>query len=141
MIQAYKSTHHGVRPAPALVKRLLTSTATDLGHPAYEQGAGQLNSLAAVKAALSWKDGNGAPKAQGTALVVDKTQLSVTGAAGRHRQLDAVDPQRQPQQPDRAGCPPVPSAGSSSNQTGTDDAEHGDRADVHRRASGRSAAM
>jgi hypothetical protein len=82
VIQAYKSTHHGVRPTPALVKRLLTSTATDLGHPAYEQGAGQLNTLAAVKAALSWKDGNGSPKAQGTALVVDKTQLVTDGQPG-----------------------------------------------------------
>jgi hypothetical protein len=82
VIQAYESTHHGVRPAPALVKRLLTSTATDLGHPAYEQGAGQLNTLGAVRAALSWKDSNGSPKAQGTALVVDKTQLVVDGQPG-----------------------------------------------------------
>jgi hypothetical protein len=82
VIQAYKSTHNGVRPAPALVKRLLTSTATDLGHPASEQGAGQLNTLGAVKAALSWKDANGSPKAQGTALVVDKTQLGVVGQPG-----------------------------------------------------------
>jgi hypothetical protein len=82
VIQAYKSTHHGARPAPALVKRLLTSTATDLGHPAYEQGAGQLNTLAAVRAALSYKDRNGSPKAQGTALVVDKTQLVTDGQPG-----------------------------------------------------------
>lgn len=82
VIEAYEHTHHGDRPAPALVKRLLTSTATDLGHPAYEQGAGLLNSLAAVKAAMSWKDANGSPTPQGTALVVDKTQLSVTGAPG-----------------------------------------------------------
>ena len=61
MIQAYETTHHGVRPRPALVKQLLTSTATDLGHPAYEQGAGLLNSLAAVKAAASWTDANGSP--------------------------------------------------------------------------------
>jgi len=82
IIEAYRKTHHGVRPAPALVKRLLTSTATDLGHPAYEQGAGQLNALAAVKAAMSWKDANGSPSAQGTALVVDKTQLAVDGQPG-----------------------------------------------------------
>src|SRR5262249_43097160 len=57
----------------------LTSTATDLGHPAFEQGAGIVNSLAAVQAAMSWKDGNGSPAVQGNALVVDQTQLSVVG--------------------------------------------------------------
>src|SRR5262249_38012897 len=82
VIEAYKKTHNGVRPSPALVKRLLTSTATDLGHPASEQGAGQLNTLAAVKAALSWKDADGSPDAQGAALVVDETQLSVVGRPG-----------------------------------------------------------
>ena len=53
IIEAYKNTHGGVRPSPALVKQLLTSTATDLGHPAFEQGSGLLNSLAAVQAGLS----------------------------------------------------------------------------------------
>jgi subtilisin family serine protease len=82
VIEAYEKTHGGVRPAPSLVKRLLTSTATDLGHPAFEQGAGLLNSLAAVKAAMSWKDGNGAPALQGSSLVVDKPQLSFVGDPG-----------------------------------------------------------
>jgi hypothetical protein len=82
VIQAYEQAHHGARPAPALVKRFITSTATDLGHPAYEQGAGLLNTLAAVKAAMSWKDVNGSPAPQGTALVVDKSQLSVSGNPG-----------------------------------------------------------
>jgi len=79
VIQAYENTHGGTKPAPALVKRLLTSTATDLGHPAYEQGAGLLNSLAAVQAAESWQDNFGPAKSVGNALVVDKTQLTAIG--------------------------------------------------------------
>ena len=59
------------------------STATDLGHPAYEQGAGLLNSLAAVQAAESWKDANGPAKAVGNALVVNKTQLTAVANPGK----------------------------------------------------------
>lgn len=83
VIQAYKQTHKGVRPSPSVVKRLLTSTATDLGHPAYEQGAGQLNTLAAVKAAESYQDAHGKPKSAGANLVVSKTQLAVAGQPGK----------------------------------------------------------
>ncbi|MDX3800414.1 S8 family peptidase [Streptomyces sp. AK04-3B] len=71
VIQAYKRTHQGKRPAPDLVKRLLTGTATDLNAPADEQGAGLLNTEAAVRAAL----GTGG-------LVPSAAQLNVTGAAG-----------------------------------------------------------
>ena len=84
VIQAYRQTHGGVRPSPALVKRFLTSTATDLGHPAYEQGAGLLNSLGAVQAARSWRDANGAPARSGHGLVVNKTQLRLSGNPGSH---------------------------------------------------------
>src|SRR5262249_31386950 len=73
---------HGVRPTPALVKQLLVSTATDLGAPAYEQGAGLLNTLAAVQAAESWQDANGSPSPQGSALVLDQGQLSLGGDPG-----------------------------------------------------------
>jgi hypothetical protein len=82
VIQAYEKTHNGVRPSPALVKQLLTSTATDLGHPAFEQGAGELNSLAAVQAAQSWRDEHGSPAPRGAALVADQTQLSLVGKPG-----------------------------------------------------------
>jgi hypothetical protein len=75
VIEAYENTHHGVRPSPAVVKQILTSTATDLGHPAYEQGAGLLNTLKAVQTAESWQDANGHPAELGSALVVDKDQL------------------------------------------------------------------
>src|SRR5262249_20990328 len=99
VIQAYEDTHHGVRPAPALVKRFLTSTATDLGHPAFEQGAGELNALAAVQAARSWHDGNGSPTRQTDALVLSQTQLSMAGNPGQtvHQTLTLTNDSAQAQ--------------------------------------------
>jgi hypothetical protein len=82
VIEAYRSTHHGASPTPALVKQLITGTATDLDTPAYEQGSGLINSLAAVQAAESWKDGNGSPAATGSSLVSSPTQTTVIGQPG-----------------------------------------------------------
>jgi hypothetical protein len=79
VIQAYENTHGGTAPSPALVRRLLTSTATDLGAPGSEQGAGELNTLAAVQAAESV----GQPSTSiSTGLLTDPTQLDISGTAG-----------------------------------------------------------
>ncbi len=131
VIQAYESTHHGVRPAPALVKRLLTSTAQDLGHPAYEQGAGLLNSLAAVRAAASWADSTATPKVQGAALVVNKTQLSPQGYPGTVQFQALSRAERQQQDTGRqVHRPYARHPGVGGLRIG--DPEHSDRADLHR---------
>jgi hypothetical protein len=91
VIEAYEKTHGGVRPTPVLVKKLLTSTATDLGLPAWQQGSGEMNTFRAVRAAMSIKDGNGSPAPQGDGLLVSSgtgdTQLTAVGDAGSTQNL------------------------------------------------------
>ena len=86
VIEAYENTHGGVRPTPQLVKQILTSSASDLGLPGDQQGAGELNTYRAVRMAMSVKDGNGSPKAQGDGLMATTstgdTQISMIGNGG-----------------------------------------------------------
>ena len=77
VIQAYRTAHRGTSPAPATVKRILLSTASDLGAPATEQGAGLLNSLRAVEVA-AWPPGRGLLPA-GPAVELSANQLNYAG--------------------------------------------------------------
>jgi Subtilase family/Peptidase inhibitor I9 len=77
VIQAYQAGHHGASPSPALVKQILTSTATDLGAVGSAQGAGLLNSYQAVRLAESIH----APRHVGDTLLLSSSQLNAVGAA------------------------------------------------------------
>ncbi len=73
VIQAYRSTHHGKSPSPALVKRIIMSTARDISAPAFEQGAGLIDALAAVNVALALADGDGTPTRRAEGLIASST--------------------------------------------------------------------
>jgi hypothetical protein len=82
VISAYASTHGGATPSPAIVKGIITSTATDLGLPPDEQGAGLLNARAAVETAETWPGGSGAPSGLTSNLVTSTDQVTLTGLPG-----------------------------------------------------------
>ena len=54
VIQAYRGSHGGQTPTPAVVRRILFSSATDIGIAAQEQGSGLLNGLRAVELAKGY---------------------------------------------------------------------------------------
>ncbi len=78
VMQAYANTHNGALPPPALVERIIVSTATDLGAPAEHQGAGLVNTLKAVQLAESINSNS----PQGSTLLANKTSLNATVNAG-----------------------------------------------------------
>ena len=78
VIQAYRKTHGNITPSPALVKQIILSTATDLGIPAQEQGAGLLNAFKAVQLAESINRA----KRTGSTLLESATQLNLAGLPG-----------------------------------------------------------
>ena len=81
VIQAYRDSHGGTTPTPAMVKQILTSTATDIGAEADQQGAGLLNIDAAVKAARQMP-GTSVTHSNTPELVDTPTQVDVQGQGG-----------------------------------------------------------
>jgi hypothetical protein len=78
VIQAYRRTHYGSTPSPALVKQFIVSTAQDIGAPADQQGAGLLDAYRAVLAAESYR----VSRRAGDELLFGATQLNATEQPG-----------------------------------------------------------
>ncbi len=85
VIQAYADSHAGTKPTPALIKQILTGTAQDIDAPADEQGAGLLDTYAAVRAAQQ-EPGGTAHGGSDASLIAAPSQLDVTAAAGHSDQ-------------------------------------------------------
>jgi len=79
VIQAYAKTHHGHDPSPAVVKRIIVSTAENIDAPAEQQGAGMVDAYQAVLAAASYPGGTKAPA--GHAVLDSATQFNAVAAA------------------------------------------------------------
>ena len=70
-------------PSPAVVKRIIVSTAENIGAPADQQGAGLLDAYQAVEAAASYP---GTSKtSSGTAILKGSTQLNAVGEPGSNQ--------------------------------------------------------
>jgi hypothetical protein len=96
VIEAYANSHGGSDPSPALVKQILMSTADDTGAPSREQGAGLLDTFAAVRAAESKFVGVGgtvsSPAPTGVLVSTSSNVASPDGSGPRPGQIDLSGP-------------------------------------------------
>ena len=77
VIEAYAESHGGTDPTPAVVKRIITGTATDIDAPGDQQGAGLIDAYAAVLAARSYPGATATTR--GDALLKSADQLNAVG--------------------------------------------------------------
>jgi subtilisin family serine protease len=80
VIQAYRETHGGATPSPAVVKQIIVSTAENIDAPGDQQGAGMIDAYQAVLAARSYNGSTAKPSGQ--AILDSATQLNAVGQAG-----------------------------------------------------------
>jgi subtilisin family serine protease len=78
VIQAYRESHGGATPSPAVVKQIIVSTAANIDAPADQQGAGLLDAYQAVLAARSYHRA----KRAGQAILASPTQLNAAAQPG-----------------------------------------------------------
>jgi subtilisin family serine protease len=83
VIQAYRKTHGGSTPSPAVVKQIIVSTAQNIDAPADQQGAGLVDAYQAVLAARSY----GVAKRSGQAILASPTQLNAVDQPGAAEHL------------------------------------------------------
>jgi hypothetical protein len=86
IIQAFRKTHGGTTPSPAVVKQIIMSTTTNLGAPAYEQGAGLVNAYSAVELAESY----GLSHRVGSTLLTTVESVSPTNPSPRQGQINGI---------------------------------------------------
>jgi Subtilase family len=84
--QAYQKTHGGSRPSPAVIKQIIMSTATSLGAPGDEQGAGLVNAYQAVKLAESI----GLSRHTGSTLLTSVAAVSPANPSPRQGQINGL---------------------------------------------------
>lgn len=80
VVSAYEKAHAGTAPTPAVVKAILTATATDLGAPATGQGAGLLDVAKAVSLAAHYAS---TTKASGGGVTASTAGIVLSALPGK----------------------------------------------------------
>jgi hypothetical protein len=79
VIEAYEKAHGGTAPTPAVVKEIITSTATPIDAPGDQEGAGLVDAYRAVLAAKSYAQPT---KAAGNTILASPSQLDFSAPPG-----------------------------------------------------------